>query len=69
MTRTMFSKIVPKEDTGKVFTFVISLEIAIVPMAAGMLFNYIYMSTQRVFPGAFSAIAACINGVVLAMIM
>ena len=69
MTRSMFSKIVPKEDVGKVFAFVISTEIAIIPLAAGTLFSFIYMATQKDFPGAFSAITAGINGIVLVIVM
>ena len=69
MIRSMIGKIVPADSVGKVFTFCVCIEVTVIPLVARTFFSFVYMSTQGVFPGAFSAISGVINAVVLLMIM
>ena len=64
MVRSMLSKIVPRQELGKVFTFVACGETA-TPIMASALYSYIYVSTQKEFPGAFSLFTAGLNSVIL----
>ena len=69
MVRAMFAKIASDENVGKIFTFVIVIEIAIIPLGAGTMFAYIYIATMTTFPGAFSVISGGIQAVVLLLIL
>ena len=64
MVRSILSKLVPKQELGKVFTFVACGETA-TPIIASALYSYIYVSTQKDFPGAFSLFTAFLNAFIL----
>jgi PCFT/HCP family folate transporter-like MFS transporter 1/3 len=58
--RSMISKIVPKQELAKVFTFVACGEAA-VPIIANALYSLIFIESEKSFAGAFSLLSAGIN--------
>ncbi|CAG7818485.1 unnamed protein product [Allacma fusca] len=58
--RSMLSKIASGDELGKIFTFVACAQ-SIVPIFAGIMYSFIFISTEMQFPGAFSLLSAGFN--------
>lgn len=71
LTRSQLSKIIPKNDLGKVFAFTAFLE-AICPVASSPLYTFIYKATFASAPSAvywLSAVMSAISVVILFIVM
>ncbi|KAK8748022.1 hypothetical protein OTU49_016277 [Cherax quadricarinatus] len=51
VTRSIISKVVPREELGKVFSLLASWE-SIIPLLSNPLYTFLYNATIKVFPGA-----------------
>lgn len=67
MARSLLTKLVPTEDTGKVFSVVTTLEM-ICALGGSAVYTVIYNSTLATFPAAFNFITASIYVVQLILI-
>jgi PCFT/HCP family folate transporter-like MFS transporter 1/3 len=64
MIRSMLSKIVAKDEIGKVFSFMASGE-ATMPLIAAPLYNFVYHEYVATFPGAIYLLSAFFNVCIL----
>lgn len=67
MFRSFVSKLITKEETGKVFMLAVTVD-AFVAMLAGPLYALIYNRTLATNPGAFNFVTAGLCGLNLAII-
>lgn len=57
MARSVLSKLIPPEESGKIFSVVTSLE-TIGALAGAPIYTYIYNSTISTFPGFYNFLTA-----------
>lgn len=67
LIRSHLSKIVPKQDLGKVFALTASAE-SLTPLAASPLYTYVYKSTMIVLPGCVYYLSSLFNLVTAALV-
>uniref|UniRef100_A0A8D9BUR0 Solute carrier family 46 member 3 n=1 Tax=Cacopsylla melanoneura TaxID=428564 RepID=A0A8D9BUR0_9HEMI len=60
LVRSYLSKIIPKEDLGKVFALTASAE-SLTPLAASPLYTYVYNSTITFLPGCVYYLSSVLN--------
>lgn len=60
VARSMISKLVSKDEVGKIYSFLASGEAAI-PLIAVPIYNFIYAESFESFPGAIYMFSTCIN--------
>lgn len=68
MGRSIISKIVKVEETGKVFSLLTALE-GVVALIGSPIYTYIYNKTLLTVPGIFNFITASIYGVEVLLMM
>jgi PCFT/HCP family folate transporter-like MFS transporter 1/3 len=68
MIRSMISKLVSKDEVGKVFSFVASGE-ATMPLIAAPLYNLVYSCTVSTYPGTVYVMSSGFNLLILIAFM
>lgn len=56
LTRSLLSKLIPVQDSGKIFAVVTSIE-TISALLGTTIYNYIYNTTLDAFPATFSFVS------------
>lgn len=67
LIRSHLSKIVPKQDLGKVFALTASAE-SLTPLAASPLYTYVYKATMVLLPGAIYYLSSILNLVTIVLV-
>lgn len=65
--KSMLSKCVPKEEYGKLLSFVVCIELSM-PFIFGPLYSGVFIQTAAILPGAVFLVAAAFSTVVLILI-